>query len=222
MKRNYAKKGFTIVELIIVIAVVAILAGTLIPTFSSVVEKANQSKALQECNNELLQIKTIYAMSGEDVEEGIILSSGSYAFKYENGKLNKCDIPNDKKPTKLKNVTIYSTTGVSIGSNDLQRFLFDCINLSGLTSVNTTSNNVFTITVRNDEGVIIYKESGDLNDKDQISFDIYSNESHLSGNKNYLTKSAPKSDIQSYGKYYTYIATNGTNTLKGIFYYSAN
>ena len=45
------KKGFTIVELVIVIAVIAILAAVLIPTFSNVVEKANQSAALQEVRN---------------------------------------------------------------------------------------------------------------------------------------------------------------------------
>lgn len=41
MKRN--KKGFTIVELVIVIAVVAILSAILIPTFSSLIVKANLS-----------------------------------------------------------------------------------------------------------------------------------------------------------------------------------
>ena len=39
------KKGFTIVELVIVIAVIAILAAVLIPTFSNVVEKAQISAA---------------------------------------------------------------------------------------------------------------------------------------------------------------------------------
>ena len=47
MRKNN-KKGFTIVELVIVIAVIAILAGVLIPTFAGVVTKANESKALQE------------------------------------------------------------------------------------------------------------------------------------------------------------------------------
>ena len=47
MKRNN-KKGFTIVELVIVIAVIAILAGVLIPTFSGVVKKAQESAAVQE------------------------------------------------------------------------------------------------------------------------------------------------------------------------------
>lgn len=42
------RKGFTITELVIVIAVIAILAAVLIPTFTSIVTKANQSAALQE------------------------------------------------------------------------------------------------------------------------------------------------------------------------------
>jgi type IV pilus assembly protein PilA len=45
------KKGFTIVELVIVIAVIAILAGVLIPTFSGVVKKAKENAALQEVKN---------------------------------------------------------------------------------------------------------------------------------------------------------------------------
>ncbi len=40
MNRN-TKKGFTIVELIIVIAVIAVLAAVLIPTFSNLIQKAN-------------------------------------------------------------------------------------------------------------------------------------------------------------------------------------
>ena len=42
------KKGFTIVELVIVIAVIAILAAVMIPTFSSVVNNAKKSAAIQE------------------------------------------------------------------------------------------------------------------------------------------------------------------------------
>jgi len=45
------RKGFTITELVIVIAVIAILAAVLIPTFSTVIEKANKSAVLQEARN---------------------------------------------------------------------------------------------------------------------------------------------------------------------------
>ena len=50
MKRNN-KKGFTIVELVVVIAVIAILAAVLIPTFSGVTTKANKSARDHEAKN---------------------------------------------------------------------------------------------------------------------------------------------------------------------------
>ncbi len=46
--KKFNKKGFTIVELVIVIAVIAILAAVMIPTFSGIVDKAKASAALQE------------------------------------------------------------------------------------------------------------------------------------------------------------------------------
>ena len=45
--KNTKKKGFTIVELVIVIAVIGILSAILIPTFSGLVQRA-QNTALQE------------------------------------------------------------------------------------------------------------------------------------------------------------------------------
>ena len=62
MRKNN-RKGFTIVELVIVIAVIAILAGVLIPTFAGIVEKANKSAALQEAQN---AYKEAYALAIAD------------------------------------------------------------------------------------------------------------------------------------------------------------
>ena len=42
------KKGFTIVELVIVIAVIAILAGVMIPTFGGIIKSANESAEAQK------------------------------------------------------------------------------------------------------------------------------------------------------------------------------
>jgi prepilin-type N-terminal cleavage/methylation domain-containing protein len=77
MKRNN-KKGFTIVELVIVIAVIAILAGVLIPTFAGITNKAKDSAALQEATNVLKAYVADYASTDEVVD--------LYIIKFEDGK----------------------------------------------------------------------------------------------------------------------------------------
>ncbi len=75
------KKGFTIVELVIVIAVIAILAAVMIPTFSGIVDKANASAALQEAQNtyKLYLGLVDYANNEEVITNGFIqLKSGDY------------------------------------------------------------------------------------------------------------------------------------------------
>ena len=78
------KKGFTIVELVIVIAVIAILAGVLIPTFATVVEKANQSKAMQQAKNAYELFLAEYAEKGQDIPN-LCIESGEYHFHVVNG-----------------------------------------------------------------------------------------------------------------------------------------
>ena len=87
MKKNN-KKGFTIVELVIVIAVIAILAAVLIPTFTGVVEKAEENKAMQNARNAW----TEYVAENVDLdtyEENICIQSGDYYFHVENGQFNE-------------------------------------------------------------------------------------------------------------------------------------
>ena len=80
MKKNN-RRGFTIVELVIVIAVIAILAGVLIPTFAGIISKANQSKALQEAQN---AYKEAYALAIADgkIDSPEAQEAGSYEFTF--------------------------------------------------------------------------------------------------------------------------------------------
>ena len=66
MKNNFHKKdrkAFTIVELVIVIAVIAILAAVLIPTFANIIKKSNLSadkQAVREMNQALAEWKAAH------------------------------------------------------------------------------------------------------------------------------------------------------------------
>ena len=68
------KKGFTIVELVIVIAVIGILATVLIPTFSDVISSANNSKFTQQARNEYINY---CAKDNEAVGGDFIYTDGS-------------------------------------------------------------------------------------------------------------------------------------------------
>ena len=119
MKRS-TKKGFTIVELVIVIAIIAILAAVLIPTFASLIQKANTSADIQACRqmntylavNEVTADKTIVEVyealktGGMDAEDYKPLSSNTYYFW--DAKLNRVLYTNDSYeviyPEEYKNV----------------------------------------------------------------------------------------------------------------------
>ena len=60
--------GFTFVELVIVIAVVAVLAAVLIPTFSEVIEEAQMAKDLTLCRNIQTIIQAEKAL-GNDISD---------------------------------------------------------------------------------------------------------------------------------------------------------
>ena len=83
------KKAFTITELVIVIAVIAILAAVLIPTFSNVIRNANQSAALQTCTNALKDYQAIAIEEGKDVDDmdGMGFVYDGYAYVYLNSSL---------------------------------------------------------------------------------------------------------------------------------------
>ena len=68
MKRS-TKKGFTIVELVIVIAIIAILAAVLIPTFASLIQKANTSADIQAVREMNTFLATNEVTGGKDITD---------------------------------------------------------------------------------------------------------------------------------------------------------
>lgn len=86
MKKLLNKKGFTIVELVIVIAVIGILAAVLIPTFSNVIESANKTADLQEAQSTLKAYTGFMGSKGSTLNDGTVFkvernnSSRTYVF----------------------------------------------------------------------------------------------------------------------------------------------
>ncbi len=126
--RNTNKKGFTIVELVIVVAVIAILAAVLIPTFSSIIKKANESNdisAVRQMNVFLasakitgdikspLDVFDIFEESGFDVEDYKPLYNGR-TFYYDVQK--NCVVYVDDATGKILAPAEYE--GETKGSND--------------------------------------------------------------------------------------------------------
>lgn len=107
MKKT-SKKGFTIVELVIVIAVIAILAAVLIPTFSSLIKKAKLSSDMQAVRemNQALSVDEKLHGKPADIETAMqVLANAGYNSKnwvcltegymvYWDSKENKCVLYN--------------------------------------------------------------------------------------------------------------------------------
>ena len=81
------RKGFTIVELVIVIAVIAILAGVLIPTFSGIVTKANESKALQEVKNAYTETLADDLTNAANAADVVYNFGSAIIVKHSNGTI---------------------------------------------------------------------------------------------------------------------------------------
>ena len=83
MYRN-SKKGFTVVELVIVVAIIAILAAVLIPTFASLIQKANESKDTQLVKN----LNTALAVDNKEHKTMTSALEAAAEFGYDVGKIN--------------------------------------------------------------------------------------------------------------------------------------
>ena len=117
MKRNN-KKGFTIVELVIVIAVIAILSAVMIPTFSGIVEKANKS-ALEQAAKNAFTNYLIACDATPDKDATILVTKNNVTYAYEidnNGQLVYPETPDKVEDGDYK--CVVTGEGYSIGYAD--------------------------------------------------------------------------------------------------------
>ncbi len=92
MTKKTRKHAFTVVELVIVIAVVAILAAVLIPTYANLVKKANEATALVDAKNAVTEMLANILDGGDDAADIIVLSKKGtdiyvYGYSAEAGRI---------------------------------------------------------------------------------------------------------------------------------------
>ena len=90
------KKAFTVVELVIVIAIIAILAAVLIPTFANIIKKANVSKDQQLIRNLNTALASDKAENGGKAHANMTEAlEAAKKFGYEVGKINASGTDNE-------------------------------------------------------------------------------------------------------------------------------
>ncbi|CCY03840.1 prepilin-type cleavage/methylation N-terminal domain protein [Faecalibacterium sp. CAG:1138] len=87
MMKKSNKKGFTLVELIVVIAIMAILAAVLVPTVTNKIKDANSSAAKSDCQTlaNAIQADIINVQTGADTKYATSAThkNGKAEAKYE-------------------------------------------------------------------------------------------------------------------------------------------
>lgn len=160
MKKNQKKlgnKGFSLVELIVVIAIMAVLVGVLAPTLIRNVEKSRESTDLQ--NLDTVRGAIVTALSSEKVEtaraqtaQTVTIASGTNTISgaQANGTDFASVLSKELSETLTSNVTMKSTAGKKN---------------SGSVTVTIAANGAVTVYVTDTAGVAtaINGVTGDVN-----------------------------------------------------------
>ncbi len=128
MKRNN-KKGFTIVELVIVIAVIAILSAVLIPTFGTLITDANQSAAQQKARNAYTSYIQEYSKDSAKLDADLVIVADGFNFTILDGQLIATDAKHACETTNIAptgtDAEIYVLTKCTSGTTDCAGCGFD-------------------------------------------------------------------------------------------------
>lgn len=118
--RNKKKKGFTLVELIVVLVILAILAALLIPALTGYIDNANEKKVTAEARTALMACQTVvsdvYGTTGKAPTGADLLEDGAHyeeVAKYAEGyekDIKKVTVSDNKITELVYNSDSYTAT----------------------------------------------------------------------------------------------------------------
>ena len=165
--KNTNKKGFTIVELVIVIAVIAILSAVLIPTFSGVVANAKNTAAVSDAKAAYQQYLYATAETSSEADElnfvykydddAYVLILDGQAYEKNGVKVFKTEeeaaeasgfivvaATGETQTHEIKEETVTSTT--KVGVNETDKGVVVKVTTEGNTTTHEIVENLFRIT----------------------------------------------------------------------------
>lgn len=90
------KSGFSIIELVIVIAVIAVLAAILVPVFVNIVDDAARTEAVQNARNACIAHLEEDVQDGSDLPDMIYIQQEDRVVIIDNGSVDKDHVYSSK------------------------------------------------------------------------------------------------------------------------------
>lgn len=115
-KKLKEKKGFTLVELIVVLVILAILAALLIPALTGYIDKAKNKSVIAETRQTVMAAQTLY-----DEEYAKVKTGGTVSFGSKDGD-KKIELATVAKLAEVDTANIIS---IAVDKNKISELVYD-------------------------------------------------------------------------------------------------